>query len=215
MIKRIFVLVVMVCIVGTSAALTLKGAIGVGAWDALAATTSNVVTIPVGTVGMCFNFLCIAVELIVLKKNFRKLQFLQIPLSFLLGVIVNFVLYDILDSFTIDSYAMRMALLVGGLALGSFGVGCVMVINMVTFPLEGACMAISEKTGKKFHNLRQLVDVLSVIAVLLLVLVWPQPLEVREGTIIGVLIFGPLMGIFMKLVNPIFKKYQLCYRETK
>lgn len=215
MIKKIVVLVFMVCCVGTGAALTLKGAIGVGAWDALAATVSNIAIIPVGTVGMCFNFLCIVVEVAVLKKEFRKIQLLQIPLSFLLGVIVNFVFYNLLGSFTIDNYAIQMVFLVGGLVLGSFGVGCVMIIDMVTFPLEGACMAISEKTGKKFHVLRQLVDVLSVVVVLLLVLVWPQPLEVREGTIIGVLIFGPLMGIFMKVLNPTFKRYKLCYREKK
>ena len=84
MFRRIVVLVLGVIIVGCSSALTLKAAIGVGAWDALAQTGSDVTGIEVGTVGMCFNFLCIFIQIVVLRKSFKITQFLQIPVSILL-----------------------------------------------------------------------------------------------------------------------------------
>jgi len=35
------------------------------------------------------------------------------------------------------------------------------------------------------------------------------PLPVREGTVIGMIMFGPLLGIFTKLLKPLLQKYDL------
>lgn len=209
MFRRIVVLVFGVIIVGCSSALTLKAAIGVGAWDALAQTGSDVMGIEVGTVGMCFNFLCILVQMVVLRKDFKIIQFLQIPVSILLGIIINFMLYQVYNNFIVTEYWINVVLLILGYIICAFAVGIVMVLDIVTFALEGACMAVSKVSGKKFHVLRQGVDVISVLLVMIIVLVTGVTLAVREGTIIGVLLFGPMMGIFMKLQKPIFKKLNL------
>lgn len=207
--KRILVLVLGVIIVACSCALTLKAAIGVGAWDALAQTGSEVTGIEVGTIGMICNFLCILVQILVLKKKFRPIQLLQIPVSILLGVIINFMLYEVYSGFTIDAYWMKIVVLIIAYIVSAFAVGMVMVLDIVTFALEGACMAVSKVTGKKFHVLRQGVDVASIIIVLIVAFVGDVPLAVREGTVIGMFLFGPIMGIFMKLQKPFFKKLGL------
>lgn len=209
MIKRIFVLILGIVLVGCGAALTLKAAIGVGAWDALAQTGSYLTGIEVGTIGMCCNFACILVQIFILKKEFKPIQLLQIPVSILLGVIINFMLYQVYSEFTINTYWINVILMVCGITVCAFAVGVVMVLDIVTFALEGACMAVSKVTGKKFHVLRQGVDVLSVLVVFIISFIFNVPLSVREGTIVGMLIFGPLMGIFMKLQKPIFKKLDL------
>lgn len=208
-IKRILAVIFSVTMVSVGCALTLKAAIGVGAWDALSQTGSEIFSIPVGTVGMICNFICIAIQIILLKNNFKKIQLLQIPLSILLGTIINFVLYDVFSSFVVDTYIMQIGLLILGYIVCAFFVGAVMVLDLVTFALESACMAVSNITGKKFHVLRQTVDVVCVIVVFILAFSLDVPLAIREGTIIGMLIFGPLMGIFMKILKPIFKKLDL------
>lgn len=209
MLRRIIVLVFGVAIVGCSSALTLKAAIGVGAWDALAQTGSFVTGIEVGTVGMCFNFLCILIQIIVLREKFKMIQLLQIPVSILLGMIINFVLYQVYNNFMVTEYWLNVFLLIIGYIICAFAVGIVMVLDVVTFALEGACMAISKVSGKKFYVLRQSVDIIAVILVVIIVFVTDVPLAVREGTIIGVLLFGPMMGIFMRLQKPVLKKLNL------
>lgn len=209
MLRRIIVLVFGVAIVGCSSALTLKAAIGVGAWDALAQTGSFVTGIEVGTVGMCFNFLCILIQIIVLREKFKMIQLLQIPVSILLGMIINFVLYQVYNNFIVTEYWLNVFLLIIGYIICAFAVGIVMVLDVVTFALEGACMAISKVSGKKFYVLRQSVDIIAVILVVIIVFVTDVPLAVREGTIIGVLLFGPMMGIFMRLQKPVLKKLNL------
>lgn len=208
-INKIIVLLLGIVTVGCACALTLKAAIGVGAWDALSQTTSELTAIEVGTCGIMFNTACVFVQILVLKKKFKKIQLLQIPLSILLGFVVNFVLYDLLSAVVIDTYWMNVILLLLGTLICSFAVAAIMVLDIVTFALEGACMAVSKVTGKKFHVLRQGVDVVAIIICLILSFSLELPLAVREGTIISTLLFGPLLGIFMKVLKPIFKKYKL------
>lgn len=208
-IKRILVLLMGIIIVGCACAITLKAAIGVGAWDALSQTTSELTAIEVGTCGIIFNTLCVFVQIFVLKKEFKKMQLCQIPLSILLGFVINFILYDVLGNIVIEEYWISVVLLILGYLISAFAVAMVMVLDIVTFALEGACMAVSKVTGKKFHVLRQSVDVMAVIICLIVAFSFQLPLAVREGTVIGMLIFGPLLGIFMKILKPIFKKHDL------
>lgn len=102
-----------------------------------------------------------------------------------------------------------MTILILGYVINAFTVAVIMLLDVVTFALEGACMAISNKLGFKFHVFRQVVDILCIIISIILALIFDVPLAIREGTLIGMLIFGPIMGIFMKLLKPIFKKYDL------
>lgn len=89
-IKRMLVCFFMIILISCGASLTLKAAIGVGAWDALALTGSSISGIKVGTVGMLLNFICIFIELMILRKNFKIKHALQIALCIIVGYTVNF-----------------------------------------------------------------------------------------------------------------------------
>ena len=209
--KKIIVLTVLVSFVSVGVALTLKAGIGVGAWDALIASISGISDIPIGTVGIVLNFICIFAQIIILRSNFRKIQLLQFPISVLFGVVINFMLYEVFSMLTLDSYAIQLGTLLLGYGIIAFSIAGIMVMDLISFPVEGFSMVISDLIHKKFHVIRQLVDVFSVITALLLIFIFHKPLVVREGTIIGVIIFGPLLGVFMKVLKPIFLKYDLIY----
>lgn len=208
-IKRYVAMLILIIVTGIGAAFSIKAAIGVGAWDAMTQTMGFLTGIKVGTMGMIINISCVAGELLILRKDFKLKHFLQIPLSVLLGVVVNFVLYNVLGDVSFDSYALRLAVLISSYTLLAASVGAIMDLNAVTFALEGLCMAVAGKTGMKFSNLRQLVDVICIVVVLILVVTIKVPLVVREGTVIGMLMFGPLLGFFMKKAGPVFKKMNL------
>ena len=212
--KRVILLILFAVIVATGAAISLKAAIGVGAWDAVSQTISFMTGIKVGTCVIILNILCLLGQVLMLKKKFRLIQWLQVPLNLLIGFIVNLILYNMLGDLVIDSYIVRIGLLILSYCLCAFGVAAVMVLDLVTFSLEGVCAAISEKIGFEFSKLRQAVDVICVALVFLLAWIFKVELAVREGTIIGMLIFGPLLGIFMKIIEPVLKKYNLL-KEVK
>jgi uncharacterized membrane protein YczE len=208
-INRFIVVFLMIMLVSFGASLTLKAAIGVGAWDALALTGSSMTGIQVGTVGMILNFVCIFIQLVILRKAFKLKHALQIVLCFIIGYTVNFFFYDVLGGVELSNYFLRVLVLIIGYVINAFTVAVIMLLDVVTFALEGACMAISNKTGVKFHVFRQAVDVVCIVIVIIMAFAFNVPFAVREGTVIGMLIFGPIMGIFMKLLKPIFQKYDL------
>ncbi|MEG0453423.1 MAG: hypothetical protein RR428_09355 [Coprobacillus sp.] len=210
--KRYILIVLAFMIVGTGCAFTLKANVGIGAWDALAKSSSDIIHIEVGTMGIVFNCCCVLGQILILRKKFKLIQLLQVPLSVLLGVVINFVLYDLLV-FPFDSFIGGIALYVAATMVCSFGVSIVMLLDEVTFALEGFCMAITTIVPIKFHVSRQLADVLSIIVIIALTLIFSIPWSIGVGTIIGMLIFGPSLGIFMKLFKPILKKHNLLNYE--
>ena len=134
--KRITLCLLIIIIVSFACALTLKASIGVGAWDALAQTGSSISGIQVGTVGMILNFVCILIQLIILKKNFKAKQALQIVLSFAIGYAVNFFYYDVLGGIDLSNYLLRVVALIIGYVIFAFTVAVIMLLDVVTFCKE-------------------------------------------------------------------------------
>lgn len=207
--RRYSALIILIILTGIGSAFSLKAAVGVGSWDALTLTISFFVRVKVGTVGMILNILCVLGQILLLKKEFKWINLLQIPVSILLGTVVNFFLYDILSNFTIDSYLINVLLLIGSYVYLSIIVGTIMTLDLITFSLEGFCMAIANKTNQSFGKVRQIADILCIVIVFLLALAFSLPLSVREGTVISMLIFGPLLSFFMPKIEILVKKWRL------
>lgn len=213
--KLIFLLSIIVIIIGIGAALTLKVAIGVGPWDSLAQSTSYLFGIKIGTMGMILNCSCVLGQWILLRKNFNIRHLLQVPLSILIGFVINFFFYDVLGLITIDSYIMKLMVFVISIIVLAFALACMLVLDFVTFPLEGFCMALAKKTKWNFTIIRQSSDIISILLVVLLSFGLSLPLTLREGTIICMLLFAPLIGYFMGRVQPIFGKLDLINEEVE
>lgn len=208
-IRRAAACLIMLLVVSLGVALTLKAAVGVGAWDAFGQSISNLSGIKVGTVTMLLNFACVLIELIILRGKFGISQFMQIVISAVIGIGVNFFYYDVLGSLVLRDYPVRVAVLLIAYGINAFAGGCLMMIGLGTFAVEGACKVIGDRLRKPFHVLRQLVDVFCVVICVLLALFLHTPLTVREGSVLGLLVYGPLMGLSVKLLKPIFQKYDL------
>jgi uncharacterized membrane protein YczE len=167
-IKRIVFLGVCIVIAAIGVGLSLKSAVGIGAWDALSQSTSLVIGIKVGTFSMILNISCVLVQLLVLRNDFKPIYFLQIGMAILLGLVVNIVFYDVLASVVFTSYAMRVAVYVVALFIIITAVSLIMSIDFLSLPLEAACQAIAIKTTISFARLRQGVDFISIVLAIVL-----------------------------------------------
>ncbi len=198
-----------IIIAATGVALGLKAAVGVGAWDAISQASSLVTGIKVGTFSMLMNLSCVLLQLIILKKKFNPLSFLQIGMAILLGLVVNILYYQVFTLFIIDIYIINLALFMLSLFIVIVAVSMIMSINFLSFPLEAACMVVAEKTNIKFGTLRQLVDLVCIVGAILIAFIFQYQSPVREGTIIGMLLFGPLIARLMHQFHPFVKRLGL------
>lgn len=200
-IKKLIYFIILVICISLGITLTMKANIGVDAWDALAQSGSDISSIPVGTVMMLLNFGCVFIQIILLKKEFKFKHVLQIPLSILIGYLVNYFYYDLFHNLVVRNYLARVLLLLCGYAINAFVVAGIMKLDVVTFALEGACKVISDKYHVSFPKFRQLIDILSIAIVIILSFTFNINLYVREGTVIGMLTFGPMIGVFTKCLE--------------
>lgn len=201
-IKQILFMALGVTITGIGASLSVKAAVGIGAWDALSLSVSTVIGMKIGTFSMIMNISCVVIQLVMLGKKFKPLMFLQVFVAILLGYVVNFMIYEVLAGVVIEPYYLNMLLYLTGILIIIFGVANIMSINFISFPLEGACTVISERYHINFGKVRQWADILSVLIALAVSFVFSTDLTVREGTIIGMFLFGPLLHQFMLILKP-------------
>ena len=202
-IKKIIYFIILIVGISFGTTLTMKANIGVEAWDALAQSGSAITNIPVGTVLMILNITCVLIQWIILKKDFKFKYMLQIPLSVFIGYLVNYFYYDLFGNLIVNNYFIKVLILISGYLVNAFVVAGIMMLDVVTFALEGACKVISDKYQLSFPKFRQFIDVLSVASVIVLSVMFHIDLYVREGTVIGMLIFGPMIGFFTKILEKI------------
>ena len=208
-VRAYVLLILLIVMVGMELAILVKMDTGVGPWDAMALSFSFLTGIKMGTVGMICNFSCIFGQIILLKKEFKKINFLQIPISMLLGYTVNFFVYIVFKNMAFDNYILRITITVVMLVLISFTIGAIVVLGLPIFALEGFCSAVHIKTGIPFAKFRQWMDFFCVGVIIVLTLVFPIKWSLREGTIISMLIFGPLLGISMPKIEKFYEKWYL------
>ena len=209
MIRAYGLLILLTILAGMELALLVKMNVGVGPWDAMALSFSFLTGIKMGTVAIICNYLCVLGQLILLKKKFKKINFLQIPISMLLGYSINFFVYVVFKNMAFNNYIFRITTNIIVLVSVAFTMGAIVVLGLPTFALEGFCSAIHAKTGIPFAKFRQWVDFFCVGLVGILTLVFPIEWSLREGTIISMILFGPLLGIFMPRIEKLYEKWDL------
>ena len=114
-----------------------------------------------------------------------------------------------LSALTIDSYILNVLLFIFGICWNAFFVSTIMCIDAVTTALEGACAAMTKVLPFQFSVIRQAVDVISICIILAIVFIFQIPSSIREGTVIATVIFGPMLGIFMKYIQPVINRLDL------
>ena len=134
----------------------MKSGLGQTALTAFLQCISLISGMKSGTLLMCFYLLCVLLQLLIQRKDFDKLQVLQLPVCWIQGIIINLTCYDI--AFLADirpvSYPMQWVFLAVGIILVSFGVALTMAADLVKQPFEQLIVVISKKYKKPFNFLR-------------------------------------------------------------
>ena len=206
-IKHLLIEIMGLILVAIGAAGIMKVTLGTGAYDALALSISSVTAIEVGTVGL----ICIALQIVMLRKKYRLMFLLQIPVSFLMGMTINYFYYTVFAGMNSDSYMIRMILLFVFIIICSFGDAMMVASGMIGLPVESTCMIFAKNLKMEFGKVRQLADVVFIVLIFICWFFFHAIFPMREGTIILAFTFGPLLGYFTKKLQPVIHK---CVYQT-
>lgn len=198
LIKRYMLFIVSLFIVAVGVAATKRAELGVSPTSSVANILSLKFTeFSLGNWLIIWNCILIVGQILILRKNFKLIQLLQIPLSFLFGYFTDLGMW-LVSFLKIDSYIMELLLVIVGTIIIGFGVFLAVVANVIMNSAEAFIKAVSDTTNKRFGNVKIAFDLSCVvIAVLLSVLFFDFTIKgTREGTIIAGIFTGLVVNFF-------------------
>ena len=192
-------------------AISVNSNLGVSPVNSLPYVVSQILQVPMGTCVTVIFCGYIALQVLILGREFQPVNLLQILFSTVFGYFVDFAKMVVGD-FAIPTYFGRLLMMGVSIVLIALGVLLYMDAQLVPMPMEGLVACIVGKTGKTFGNVKTVIDCLVVVIGIVLCFIFLGEIQgIREGTIITAIVTGKLMGVLRKWITP--KVRQICAAE--
>ena len=159
LVKRYILFVISLFFCGVGIAFTKHAELGVSPISSLA----NVISIKFDFISfgswlIVSNLVLLLGQIILLRRNFRLIQLVQIPLSFIFGYFTDFGLWMIKD-IPNEIYIVRLLLVFAGIILIGFGISLGVIADVVLNSGEGFVKALADVTKKDFGTVKIIFDV--------------------------------------------------------
>ena len=203
--KRYLLFLVGLFINSLGVSLVTKASLGTSPISSIPYVLSLNFPFTLGNFTIIFSLLLIALQILILRKNFKIENILQIPVSIAFGYFIDFTMYLLFWVNPQDYFMKVIALLLGCLVLG-FGVYIEVVADVVMLPGESFVRAIVQTWNTNFGTTKIIFDTSMAVIAAVLSFVFAGKLNgVREGTIIAALLVGfiaRLLGKRLELIKP-------------
>ncbi|MBE6772280.1 MAG: YitT family protein [Ruminococcaceae bacterium] len=203
LVKRYLLFVISLFFCGVGIAFTKHAELGVSPISSLA----NVISIKFDFISfgnwlIVSNLVLLLGQIILLRRNFKPIQLVQIPLSFIFGYFTDFGMWMIKD-IPNENYIVRLLLVFAGIIFIGFGISLGVIADVVLNSGEAFVKALADVTKKDFGTVKIVFDVSWVLfsIVLSLLLFDGKLIGTREGTIISAVFVGVTVKLFKPLLQ--------------
>ncbi|MBR3112265.1 MAG: hypothetical protein IKH29_09230 [Methanobrevibacter sp.] len=189
-------------IISLGAAISIKANLGTSPLICIPYVSSLITNLSVGTTTFIFGFVLVALQIIILRGDFEKRQYLQIVMGTIFSAFIDFslMLVDFINP--VDYVSQLVVLLVSCLVI-AVGVLLEIKTEVIYLPPDGIIVALSKALKKEFGKIKPYCDVTFVVITVILSMVFLGYLAgVREGTVISAIIIGPIVRVLKKYFDP-------------
>lgn len=201
--KRYLLFIISLFFAALGVAITKHAELGVSPTSSVANIFScKYPVLSLGTWLIIWNCLLILGQFLILRKDFKLIQLLQVPLSFIFGYFTDLGMW-IVSFFPVNQYIVRIIFVLVGVTTLSFGVSLAVIANVVMNSAEAFVKAVSDKLKQNFGNVKIGFDVICVIISVVLSLLFfnGKIVSTREGTIISALLTGLIVKFFTRILK--------------
>jgi len=206
--KRYTFFVIGLCFSALGISLATKAGLGTSPISSAPYVLSFIFPMSFGQTTFIVNLIMLIGQIIILKKDFQKVQFLQIVISFALGSFIDFFM-SILTYLNPTNYFSQIIVLLLGCVFIGLGISIQVLANVIMLSGEALVKAISSKLRKDFGTVKTLFDIsLVTISILTSLIFLGNITGLREGTVLAALIVGSISRFFIKrldFLNNIFQ----------
>lgn len=200
MLFRIFILICGLFFISFGVALSVKADLGVSPISCIPYVFSLKFPFTLGELTIALNSFFILLQVVLLRKDFQLIQFIQLPVVFLFGFFIDLSML-LISGLAVSGYVMQILLCLTGCVIMGWGV-FLEVKSKVTFLAgEGLAMAITKTFHQEFGKSKVSVDSsMVIVGVVSSFLFFHQLLGIREGTILSALLVGFIARFFNKII---------------
>ena len=206
--KRYLLFVVSLFVAGLGVAVTKSGQLGVSPISSVPNVISIKFTVlTMGNWLIIWNCLLLVGQILLLRKDFKWINLLQVPLSFLFGYFTDFGMW-IMSHVTAVNYAGQLIMVVCGTVILGLGVSLAFIANVIMNSGEAFVKAIADKTKKQPGDVKIVFDISCVVlSILISLILFVGKIEgAREGTLFAAVFTGIMVKVFNKrLAKPLNK----------
>lgn len=198
LIKRYIFFIIGLFINALGVSFITKARLGTSPISSVPYTLSMGFPFTMGQFTFLLNMLLILGQIIFLRKNFQKVQLLQIPVSFLFSFFIDLTMSEL--SFLAPTiYSEKVLFLILGCIILGFGISMEVIADVVMLSGEAFVQAISSTMKKEFGITKIAFDAtLTISACIISLILFHKVTGVREGTIVAALIVGLVAKFFNK-----------------
>lgn len=201
-IKRVAVYCLGLLFMGIGVSFSVKSNLGVSPVNSLPYVVSLITGIEQGTCVVVVFGCYIILQALILGRNFRWTNLLQIIAATIFGYFVTFSNKITAGIVVPNTYGMQLAYLLISMAIVAVGVDLYLKSEVVSLPTEGVMEALVQRFYISFPNAKTGFDTTVVIVSTLLSLLLLEGLYgVREGTIIAAIGIGQLIKVWRKVTG--------------
>ena len=202
LIKRYILFVISLFFSGVGVAFTKCGELGVSPISSVANVLSiRFEALSIGTWLIITNIALLIGQIALLRRAFKPVQLLQIPLSLLFGYFTDIGMW-IAGFIPVESYPMQLVMVVSGVLILGFGIALSVTANVIMNSGEAFVKALADTLRKDFGSVKVAFDISFVaLSVLLSLLLCGGIVGTREGTLIAAVGTGFAVKLFTRLVR--------------
>ncbi|ACL06756.1 protein of unknown function DUF161 [Desulfatibacillum aliphaticivorans] len=199
--RRMICLAVGLALAGLGVALSTQAGLGTTPISSVPYVLTFLSPLSFGTWTFIFNILFIIGQMILLKKEFRRIQYFQLVVITIFGVFIDVGMY-LTEFYVPDAYWKQIVELLLGCFVLAAGITCELAADLIYIPGEGFAQAFCYAKKKEFGLVKVGLDVSLVVAALAISLIGAREiLGLREGTVIAAFAVGWMIRQLLQHVD--------------
>lgn len=202
LLRRMSLFVAGIFIMALGVSFSVKSNLGVSPVTSVPFVLSRISGLTLGTTTVFYYIFCMALQAVILRRDYRLINLLQIGASFAFGLFTDITTLAIGFLPVIDNYFVRFIYLVLGICCVAFGILLYLNTALIALPTDGTVQAISFKGRFKLHRVKIVYDCVSTAVSLALSFAVLRSIDgIGVGTVIAAIGVGRMLGLFSKLLK--------------
>lgn len=198
--KRIFNYIFGLYLITLGVAFSIKSGLGSAPVSSIPYAMNLIWAIEIGVATFIFHAILVVIELILLRRDFKKKHFLQVFVGVLFGAFTSFSVSLMNFIPPADNFFLALAMTALSIFFIALGLFFYVPTNIIPLSVEGVTQAVAIVTDKPFSKIKVYLDVTIVSTALILSYGFLGQLgSVGIGTILGALLIGTTVKYIHKI----------------